>query len=197
MIESRMLKNENRLVKQLKASDVAAFDQLFEGYSSRLFGFAINYLKTESEAEELVQEVFVRVWENRQSLKPDQSFKAYLYTIALNQIRKHFRKRAVALNYLSQLDSSDFEMDSKTEDSLDYQSVLERIDAIVDQLPERKKQIFLKSRKEGKSSKDIAEELAISVGTVDNQISSALKIIREILTRENLAVLLFFALFLN
>lgn len=192
-----MPKNEDLLVEQLKTGDVAAFDQLFESYGARLFGFALNYLKTKSEAEELVQEVFVRVWENRESLKSDYSFKSYLFTIALNQVRKYFRKRAIELSYLNHLDTSDFRLDNHTEDALDYESVLRRIDTIVDQLPERKKQIFLKSRKEGKSSKEIAQELAISVGTVDNQISSALKIIREILSKENLAIFLFFALFLK
>lgn len=90
-------------VKLLQKGNVAAFDSLFEVYSPKLYGFAFKYFRNEADAEELVQEVFVKVWENRQSLKTEYSFKAYLFTIALNQIRKYFNKKAVALRYLEGL----------------------------------------------------------------------------------------------
>lgn len=188
---------EKNLVHRLKADDASAFDEFFELYGQKLYGFALKYLKSESEAEEMVQEVFVRLWEKRRSLKSDYSFKSYLYTIALNQIRKFFNKRAVSLRYLSQLQNESFESDNQTADSIDYASVLKRIDEIVETFPERKKQIFLKSRKEGKTSKEIAVELHIAVGTVDNQISEALRMIRDILRKEDIALLLFLALFLS
>lgn len=190
------INNEN-LVEQLKKGDAEAFDTLFGEYGQKLFGFALKYLKSEAEAEELVQEVFVRVWENRKSLKSEYSFKSYLYTIALNQIRKFFNKQANALRYLTEVKNNDSLLDNNTVDSIDYASVLEHIDELIEKLPERKKLIFIKSRKEGKSSKEIAAELQITVGAVDNQISDAMKIIRETLKNENLSILLFLALFLN
>lgn len=190
------INNEN-LVEQLKKGDAEAFDTLFGEYGQKLFGFALKYLKSEAEAEELVQEVFVRVWENRKSLKSEYSFKSYLYTIALNQIRKFFNKQANALRYLTEVKNNDSFLDNNTVDSIDYASVLEHIDELIEKLPERKKLIFIKSRKEGKSSKEIAAELQITVGAVDNQISDAMKIIRETLKNENLSILLFLALFLN
>jgi len=186
--------NENRLIDRLKRDDALAFDSLFKIYGSKLYSFALKYLRSESESEELVQEVFVKIWENRKALKTDLSFKSYLFTIALNQIRKYFNKRANTLNYLNQLSGDDFES-NKTMESIDYASLLKRVDEIVDGFPERKKLIFQKSRKEGKSSKEIASELEITIGTVDNQISDALKIIREALRKEDLALLLFLALF--
>jgi RNA polymerase sigma-70 factor (ECF subfamily) len=189
--------NENNLIHRLKADDASAFDELFELYGQKLYGFALKYLKSESEAEEMVQEVFVRLWEKRRSLKSDYSFKSYLYTIALNQIRKYFNRRAVSLRYLSQLQNESFESDNQTTDSIDYASVLKRIDEIVETFPERKKQIFRKSRKEGKTSKEIARELNITAGTVDNQISDALRIIRDALKNESIVILLFVALFLS
>jgi RNA polymerase sigma-70 factor (family 1) len=189
--------NENNLVNRLKTDDAAAFDELFQLYGQKLYGFALKYLKSESEAEEMVQKVFIRIWENRRSLKSEYSFKSYLFTIALNQIRKFFNKRAISLRYLAQLQNDTTETDNHTSDLIDYGSLLKRIDEIVDTFPERKKQIFLKSRKEGKTSKEIATELDITVGTVDNQISDALRIIREVLKKEDIAVLLFMALFFS
>lgn len=189
-------RNENDLINRLKNDDAAAFDKLFQLYGQKLYGFAFRYLRSESEAEEMVQEVFVRLWETRAALKSDFSFKSYLFTIALNQIRKFFNRRAVNLKFLQQLQPGAM-ADNQTVDSIDYSSLLKRIDEIVDTFPERKKQIFHKSRKEGKTSKEIASELKISAGTVDNQISDALRIIRDALRKEHIAVLLFVALFLS
>lgn len=187
---------ESQLVGRLKRDDANAFDSLFNTYGTKLYTFAMKYLKSESESEELVQDVFVKIWENRKNLKTDLSFKSYLFTIALNQIRKHFNKRATALEYLQQVRDSEFEADNQVVESIDYGSVLKRIEEIIEKFPERKKQIFQKSRSEGKSSKEIASELGIAVGTVDNQLSEALRIIRETLKKEDLAFLLFLALFL-
>lgn len=191
-----MQKAEKELITLLKQGDALAFDELFEQYGKKLYGFALSYLKTENEAEELVQEVFVRLWENRKSLKPDQTFRSYLFTIALNQIRKYFRKKAIAIRHLSQLDQTDFDYDNQTEEKIDYASTLSRIEQVIEQLPSRKKLIFKKSRIDGKTSKEIAEELNITAGTVDNQVSEAMKIIRETLKGEQLSILLFIALFL-
>ena len=192
----KQLKND-QLIEQLKKGDATAFDALFDEYSQRLFAFAYKYLKSEADAEELVQEVFVRIWENRKLLKSDYSFKSYLFTIALNQIRKFFNKRAIALRYVTEVKGSESNTDNTTIDSIEYSSILNRIDELIEKLPERKKLIFIKSKKEGKSSKEIAEELQITVGTVDNQVSDALRIIRDALKNENLAILLFIALFIN
>ena len=84
---------------------------------------------------------------------------------------------------------------SETEKSIDYQSVLTRVQQIADKLPEKQRNIFRKSRQEGKSSKEIAEELSLSPGTVDNYISEALKFIRRRLVSEDIAFLLFFSSF--
>jgi len=88
---------DQNLVQLLKNGNVAAFDSLFKLYRPKLFGFALKYFRNETEAEELVQEVFVKVWENRKSLKSEFSFKSYVFTIALNQIRKYFNKKATSL----------------------------------------------------------------------------------------------------
>lgn len=191
--------DDNRLIHRLKENDAAAFDELFELYGQKLCGFALKYLRSESEAEELVQEVFVRIWENRKSLKSEYSFKSYLFTIALNQIRKFFNKRATSLRYIAKLQYENQEADNRTAESIDYGFLLRRIDEIINTFPERKRQIFLKSRKEGKTSKEIAQELDITIGTVDNQVSDALRIIREAFKNEDpafLSMLLFLALFL-
>ncbi len=189
-------KNANKdLIQLLRKGNVAAFDSLFEVYSPKLYGFALKYFKNESDSEELVQEVFVKVWENRQSLKSELSFKSYLFTIALNQIRKHFNKKAVSLRYLESLQHEPEPYDNQAIQAGDYETALRKIDLIIEQMPPRRQEIFRKSKLEGKSSKEIAAELNISPGTVDNQVSEALRFLRTHLKQENFTLLLFAVLF--
>ncbi|MDD2303332.1 MAG: RNA polymerase sigma-70 factor [Prolixibacteraceae bacterium] len=187
--------DDQTLVQLLQKGNVEAFDLLFEGYSSRLFGFALKYFKNEADAEELVQEVFVKVWENRQMLKSELSFKSYLFTIALNQIRKHFNKKVTSLRYLESLKQESEPSENPSLQENDFETVLQQINFIIEQMPPRRRDIFTKSKLEGKSSKEIAAELNISPGTVDNQISEALRFIRTRLNDGNLSLLLFATLF--
>lgn len=187
--------DDHSLVQLLQKGNVAAFDSLFEIYSPKLYGFALKYFKTETDAEELVQEVFVKVWENRQTLKSELSFKSYLFTIALNQIRKHFNKKATSLRYLESLQNEPEFTDNQSINDDNYESALTQINLIIEQMPSRRREIFIKSKLEGKSSKEIAAELNISAGTVDNQVSEALRFIRTHLRTDNLALLLFAVLF--
>ena len=183
------------LVERLLKEDVEAFDLIYEKYSGKLYSFGLKYLRSTDEAEELVQSVFLKIWENRKHIDKEFSFKSYLFTIAYNDICKLFRKRSYLNKFISEKIYENSQVSSATEESIDYQSILTRVQQIIDKLPERQKNIFRKSRQEGKSSKEIAKELSLSPGTVDNYISEALKFIRKKLPSEDIAFLLCFSLF--
>jgi len=188
-------RDDHNLVDLLQQGDVIAFDLLFNVYGPKLFGFAMKYFKNESDSEELVQEVFVQVWEHRQLLKSELSFKSYLFTIALNQIRKHFNKKSISLRYLENLQQDQENEDNASFHDDDYESIMNQINFIIGQMPPRRREIFMKSKLEGKSSKEISAELNISAGTVDNQVSEALRFIRSQLKNKYFALLLFAVLF--
>jgi len=188
-------KNESLLVHNLSKGNLLAFNTLFKEYSGRLYRFAFGYLKSEPEAEELVQEVFTIIWEKRADLKKELSFKSFLFTIAFNIIRKHFRTKAYLSEYLKTGISD--EMDMQTSQKITYDSLHQYITELVNQLPLRRKEIFIKSRFEGHSIKEIAEEMKISHKTVENQLTDALKFIRTNLNMENIPVILFFILFIS
>jgi len=190
------LHNNNLLIERVKSGDVNAFDQLFNTYSQKLYGFAMRYLKSEADAEEVVQELFLYIWKNRKDLRKDANLQSYFFTIAYNLIKKHFRKRGYHQKFLNESVSQSHQMDTASYESVEYKSVLEQIDKVIENLPPRRREIFIKSRKEGMTSNDIAKELGLSRGTVDNQISEALKYIRVQLKSEHLSILLFIELFL-
>lgn len=189
--------SHQNLVKLLQKGNVAAFDSLFEVYSSRLYAFALKYLKNESDAQELVQEVFVKVWENRKALKSELSFKSYLFTISLNHIRRHFNKKAIALRYLESLQYNADGEDDAPFNNEDYETAMKKINLIIEEMPPRRREIFMKSKLEGKSSKTIAAELGITSGTVDNHISEAIHHLRSRLKNEYVLPLLYCMLFLG
>jgi len=187
-------KDDSFLVKELASGNVLAFNALFRKYGSRLYRFANGYLKSQEEAEELVQEVFTRIWEKRDDLKEELSFKSYLFTIAFNLIRKHFKTKVRISEYLKKGVS---DLDSATTDKVAYNLLNQYINELVNQLPDRRRIIFIKSRFEGLSIREIAEELKISHKTVENQLTAALKFIRTNLNKDGIFALLFFVLFVS
>jgi RNA polymerase sigma-70 factor (family 1) len=186
---------ENQLVKNLKKGDILAFNELFGYYGRRLYHFSFRYLRSEPECEELVQEVFTRVWEKRSELKEDLSFRSYIFTIAFNIIRKHFHSRLQEGNYVGSQAVEDLNLE--TSENVDFNLLKSKLDDLVSMLPSRRKEIFTKSRFEGLSVKEIAAAMNISKKTVENQLTEALRFIRSHLTNEHLMGLLFFYLFIS
>jgi RNA polymerase sigma-70 factor (ECF subfamily) len=185
--------NEVQLVKNLSKGNLLAFNTLFREYCGRLYRFAYGYLKSEAESEELVQEVFTKIWEKRKKLKSELSFKSYLFTISFNIIRKHFRTRAYASGYFKAEIYND--VDLQTTQKITSDSLFQFIKELVDRLPNRRKEIFIKSRFEGQNIKDIAEDLNISHKTVENQLTEALKYIRYNLKREGIIYFLIYMIY--
>lgn len=190
-----MEKNDSVLVKKLSKGDLLAFNTLFKEYSGRIYRFAVGYLKSEAEAEDLVQEVFMIIWEKRAELKVELSFKSFLFTITFNLIKKHFRTKAQISKYLKTEISDDVDM--QTSHEITYASLNQNIIRLVNLLPKRRKEIFIKSRFKGQNIKEIAEEMKISHKTVENQLTQALKFLRIHLHQENILTILLFVLFIS
>ena len=184
-------------VKSLKQGDVKAFDELYIKYSQRLYNFSVKYLKSTEEAEEVVQEVFLYIWEKKEGLKPDSSFNSYIFTIAYNIIKKYFIKKARDNAFKDDLIYSLLKQENNLDKIIDYKFLLKKVESIIDALPPRRKEIFVKRNYDGLSVKQIAEELDISPNTVENQLASARKQIQYELKDEKLAGMIFFVLFIS
>jgi RNA polymerase sigma-70 factor (ECF subfamily) len=180
---------ESELVTGLIRGDHECFRGIFDRYSKPLFVFSMSYLKSKEDAENIVQEAFMKIWRNREKLKPDTSFQSYLFTIALNLIRKYFNK-SVRLNKLKHdilLDASENKLNF--DDRNDYQLLLDSLEEIIGKMPEKRKVAFVKKKIEEKSLKEISEEMSISTKTVEYHITEAMKYLKEEFSKIRLKLL--------
>jgi RNA polymerase sigma-70 factor (ECF subfamily) len=188
---------EQELVILLGKNSPVAFQKLFDRYSQKIYRFSLSYLKSDAEAEEIVQEVFMKLWENRGKLKSDKSFKSYLFTIAFNAIKKKFNQKMKNEKYKHDLFQWLNEEKPSLESRLDFETLLEKLDLLIGQLPEKRKAIFLQRKKEGKSIQDIAAEMGISPKTVKNQITEAMNFLKESFANDDVSAMLFYFLFIS
>ena len=191
----KKLNSEPDLIIALKNDDARAFDKLFAEYGKRLYFFAIGFLKSKEEAEEVVQEVFLRIWRNRKQLKPDLSFRAYLFRIAYHCILEIFERLNRYQSFRQQLIDETINFDDEANEQLNYEALLKLVESLIERLPPRQKEILLKRKKENIPVKEIAIHLGISPKTVERHLTEALKSIRNELDDNKISTMLFFVLF--
>lgn len=174
---------ERSLILRLIEGDEDAFCELYATYKNRLIYFAMRFLKSREYAEDVFQDAFTVVWQSRRFINPDASFSSYLYTIMrnriLNQLRNAANEEKLKESILSQ--ALDYTEDTKREVMLnDLKSLISHA---LQQLTPRQREIFEMSREAQLSHKEIADKLGISVNTVQEHISTSLKLIRTYLIK--------------
>lgn len=184
------------MVERLKRGDLEAFDMIYDMYAGRLYAFSIRYLKSPDEAGELVQTVFLKVWEKHKRLDANLSFRSFLFTIAYNEICRSFRRKSYLRKYIGEAVRDGNRSDTSPEDNSEFHSLLSEVEKIIASLPEKQRKAFIMCKIDGMPAKEVAAGLGLSSGTVDNYVSSTIKTIRKMMTGESLAVILFTSLFL-
>lgn len=172
-------KHDKVLISRLMNSDRIAFKQLFDKYSVRIYYFTIRYLKNKEEAEEVTQDVFVRIWNKRFELKPELSFSSYLFTIAKNATIDTLRKRQKEFMFKEELSPVINSCDPDSHKQIEYKELKNIVKISIAALPVKRKQIYLMSRDEGLTYKQIAEKLNISIKTVESHMRLALQQLRK------------------
>lgn len=170
---------DSTLVLRLRAGDATAFRLLFDRYHAKLLSFSTRIVRSEATAEEIVQDVFVKVWEGRRALDPDLSFQAYIYRIAKNRLLNHLRRQACERTLKKDWPYLALSQRNCNENQLveaDYEQVLHRAIA---QLPPQRQRIYRMSREEELTYEEIAGSLGLSRHTVKAQMVQALDFIRR------------------
>lgn len=170
---------EKELLIKLKEGDEYAFIQVYNENRNKIYSYAYQLSKSASTAEEIVQEVFIRIWQKRDQINEELNFPAYLKKITLNHVLNHLKKVAREKSLQEQVYHTIEQSANRTEDLL-LEKELRKIyiDAIA-QLPPQKKIIYQLSRTEELSHDEIAKQLNISKNTVKNHMVEASRFIRE------------------
>lgn len=191
--------NEKRLLTELKNGSFHAFERLYNMYSGKLYNFIMRISSgNQYMAEEVVQSAFIRVWEVRERVEPESSFISFLCTIAKNLLMNMYQRQTVEYVYNEYLKNTGVDRDSQTDESIDLRFLNEYIDSLAEELPAQRKKIFILSKRQNYTNKEIAEMMGISESTVATQLSLAVKFMREQLMKHyDKIVALLFAFFVN
>ncbi len=182
-----LFKNSDKLlVEKLKQGDEAAFADLFDKYSSKLYAVSRKLRMEHEEAEEVVQEVFLKIWRNRGSLNEELSFNAYILTIAKSIIIKSVRKKAYHIAYEKYALGSSQSFDNKTEDYVVLSDMEAFSKKCLEQLPPQQRQVFMMKTKDNFSIEEISAELNLSKRTVENHFYRASKQLKDQLAKHKL-----------
>lgn len=179
--------NEKEIINRMKLDDRQAFARLYDAYWSTVYRFATIFLKRKSLAEDVVQEVFLKIWDAREKINPEAPLSNLLFIITRNIIFNVHRKQVNAQAYkeaILRCSNAEYSID----ESQYAKELLDLIEMLTQELPEKRRQVFILSRKQHCSNADIAQQLGISEKTVENHIYESLRYLKKNLS--------FFSLFL-
>ena len=176
---------KQQTVERIQRGDKAAFDLVYYAYEARLFAFALKLTHNPDDAKEVVQEVFLKVWERRELLEPQGNFEGFIFTIAKNIVYNKARHRVYEMAYKKYLSHSADPSASVTEEMLEFRELERLIRSACEELPPMRRKVFLLSRMEGFSHNEIAEKLNTSTSNIKNQIYKAMIFLKEHLRTNN------------
>ncbi len=173
----KMTNMENVFIMRIRQNDSSALDELFDSYYEKLCNYAYSIIRDYTDAEDIVQDLFVAIWLRRHSLVINSSVKAYLFRCVYNACLDYRKHEKVKLKFELQgkatIESCEFQQ------SIDDYDLSEKIEQAIEKLPEKMREIFCLSRFEQLTYAEIAMKLDISVNTVDTQIRRALKNLKK------------------
>jgi RNA polymerase sigma-70 factor (ECF subfamily) len=194
VIQTNSDKNVN-LFRSLKNSDLSAFGEIYALYNRQVLNFAISFSLSRVDAEEVVQDTFVKIWIKREELDENKSVEALIFTITKNLIIDKIRKIvATKENIKSYCLESACLSANCVKDEVQFEELQTIINNAVLSLPEKRRRVFELNRFEGMTYKQIADYLNISIGTVEKQMNLALKTIKSKLTSYDILIFLFFTI---
>jgi RNA polymerase sigma-70 factor, ECF subfamily len=172
--------DSNRLFEQLRRGDEQALEQLFRRHYGELCQSLRRYVSDADMAEDLVQQVFIKLWEKRHSIQIERNAAGYLQRMAIREALQHLRGRQV-LDFSAEWPPELATYDSPAEQLLLHNELSERLSRGLEQLPPACRTIFQLSRFEALSYREIADEMGLSIKTVENQMGKALRFLRGFL----------------
>ncbi len=188
--------HDNELAGKVSSGDREAYEELFLRYAPGIYRFSLSSLKDKALAEDLTQDVFLKIWEKHSTLSQTGNIRAFIFKVAVNAIYDFIRRKNIAKAFddFTRLNNSPSE--NSAWDSLIYGEMRLKLDMLISQLPEQQRHIFMLNRLEGLSNEEIASELNLSKRTVENHLYRSILFLKEHFKAYTLPELLFFILFI-
>ncbi|QKJ28568.1 RNA polymerase sigma-70 factor [Mucilaginibacter mali] len=183
------LQQEKDLICLLKEGDERAFEKLYRLYSIRVLKKLLRFVKDEDVAVELLQDIFLKLWEKRETLDAEQSLRPFLFRIAENKITDLFRRAAYDRKLLEHLVSVSTEVCYDTEDTINLKDGESILKQAINALPPQRQKIFILCKIEGKSYEEVGALLGISAGTVNDHMVKAGRAVKKYFNTTDLALL--------
>jgi len=188
---------DSDLTYLVKMGNKEAFRVLFERYAPKIYNFALSYLRNEQEAEEMVQDVFLKIWEKRKHLDKSKNIKSFIFKIAVNSIYDLIRRKNIEGAFRDFIRDNHEEGLESTWHTVIFEEMLANINELVKEMPAQQQRIFRLSRIDGMPNDIIAEKLNLSKRTVENQLYRALAFLKKHFNRESVYAILFFYLWFS
>lgn len=169
-------------IAALQQGNHKAFEEVFTAYFDKVKHLLLGILRSESEAEELAQDIFVKLWMNRESIDPNKAFNTYLYTIARNTALNYLKHKLVEENFKNSFNNYDDTAADSSDEILFAKEISLLMEMTVCRMPAQRRTIYQMSREKGVPNNEIAEKLGISKKTVENQLSLALQEIKRVIS---------------
>ena len=185
---------EQNLLRSLIKGDTEAFEEIYRKYNKKIYAFSLKYLKSKEDAEGVVQDVFLNLWQNCKKLRKDSNLDAWFFTITFNAIRKKFRNLSRQKKHHEEYGSLVIDYsDDVTE--VEYHDLLDKTNSLIKKLPPQQKKVFILYKEKEYNISEISEQLNISKKTVENHLYRARMYIKGALKKEGLLSMLFLILF--
>ncbi len=166
------------LITGIKRDDYSSYNQLFMRYYSRLCTFVFKLTQNYSASEDVVQELFIRLWIQRGKLEINENISGYLYRASKNAALNHLRAEKSRQKSIQNMPVQEWQSDDNLIEQIEFSAVLNQC---ISQLPERSRDVFMKSRFDGLKQQEISDQLGISVKTIKNQIWKSLQFLKACL----------------
>ena len=174
-----MKNSDRKIFNEIKKGNLVTFEKLFRKYYVGLCNYACKYIKDLDKAEEVVQELFYKLWEKRNKLDINVSLKSYMYRAVYNGCLQYLNHRAIEIKYENYYKKQNKEYNRDASEAINMQELNEIINETLNSLPERCRNIFLLNRHDGLKYREIAKKLDLSIKTVEANMGKALKLLRK------------------
>jgi RNA polymerase sigma-70 factor (ECF subfamily) len=190
------IEEEKERLLELVQGNKKAFELMYGFYRPQLYGYVFKMVRSHEVSQEIFQDIFIRIWKQREQIDVDQSFRSYLYTIAQNLVYDYFKKVASDRNKIEAFKLHYAKSSANNiEENIGFKEARDHLEDILSMIPEKCRQVYVLCKLEGRSYQEVAKLLNISMATVNNHIVKASSIIKNNWKSDVFYLFLFFFIF--